>query len=233
MLTVGKHVGKPYEDVARCDKKYCGWVLYGRSLPPSLYDFKAFLLNQYGGLVKVGKHKNKFFTEVVSEDPDYCHWAAGLSAPGPALQNFIAFLDGAQDPMPPASSSDIEITDNFSSEENDDESMSSEPLSISDAENTVGNPSNPDDGTQHVGEASGISAGAPGAPELASSSDTVPIATDGVDKEFKCKICFDGVINKVFIPCGHMVACDHCARRCRTCPMCRQHVQRAMRVYTS
>lgn len=41
-------------------------------------------------------------------------------------------------------------------------------------------------------------------------------------KESKlCKICVDKDINTVFLPCGHLVSCQGCAPRIKTCAVCR------------
>ena len=42
-------------------------------------------------------------------------------------------------------------------------------------------------------------------------------------KKFKseeCKICYDKVIDSVFVPCGHVAACITCAAKLETCPIC-------------
>jgi len=48
-----------------------------------------------------------------------------------------------------------------------------------------------------------------------------------------CRICMDDdcVINTVFIPCGHRVACSQCALRLRHCPMCRTCVQSVLNTF--
>lgn len=35
-----------------------------------------------------------------------------------------------------------------------------------------------------------------------------------------CKICFDKVIDSVFVPCGHVAACMCCAEKLERCPIC-------------
>ena len=42
-------------------------------------------------------------------------------------------------------------------------------------------------------------------------------------KKFKseeCKICYDKVIDSVFVPCGHVAACITCADKLEACPIC-------------
>nr|CAB3225593.1 ZF(RING)-14 zinc finger protein [Phallusia mammillata] len=48
-----------------------------------------------------------------------------------------------------------------------------------------------------------------------------------------CKVCLDRNSNMVFIPCGHLCCCLECTRALRTCPVCRKHITRAVRTYTS
>ncbi|XP_056016208.1 baculoviral IAP repeat-containing protein 7-A-like [Ostrea edulis] len=46
-----------------------------------------------------------------------------------------------------------------------------------------------------------------------------------------CKICFDASFNTVFLPCGHLLCCEECARTIRTCPMCRATIASAKKVF--
>ena len=51
-----------------------------------------------------------------------------------------------------------------------------------------------------------------------------------------CKICYSEKSNTVFIECGHMVACDVCAKLImetdeRSCPICRKKILKVIRVY--
>ena len=39
-------------------------------------------------------------------------------------------------------------------------------------------------------------------------------------KSEECKICYDKVIDAVFVPCGHVAACIACAAKLETCPIC-------------
>ena len=40
-----------------------------------------------------------------------------------------------------------------------------------------------------------------------------------------CKICLDREVKIVFLPCGHLVACQICASAMRECPVCRGHIR--------
>lgn len=46
-----------------------------------------------------------------------------------------------------------------------------------------------------------------------------------------CKMCQTREVNVLFLPCGHLVACAHCAPALRTCAMCRQAVKGSVRVH--
>ena len=62
------------------------------------------------------------------------------------------------------------------------------------------------------------------------SQEEAPAATSAathtaepVAKKFKseeCKICYDKVIDSVFVPCGHVAACITCADKLEACPIC-------------
>tara|TARA_B100002051_G_scaffold201447_1_gene191472 strand:+ start:88 stop:420 length:333 start_codon:yes stop_codon:yes gene_type:complete len=44
---------------------------------------------------------------------------------------------------------------------------------------------------------------------------------DALARVYECKVCFDARIEAVFLPCGHALACEKCARKCERCPVCR------------
>ena len=52
-------------------------------------------------------------------------------------------------------------------------------------------------------------------------------------EEETCKICYNGPINSVLVPCGHFFACMRCAERLvSSCPICKHeicHVQKTFR----
>ena len=48
---------------------------------------------------------------------------------------------------------------------------------------------------------------------------------------FCCRICMDKQINAVFIPCGHMVACNECAENVQQCPICRGEIEHLQLVF--
>ena len=46
----------------------------------------------------------------------------------------------------------------------------------------------------------------------------------------KCKICMEGKLEIVFIPCGHIFSCTNCAPSCKNCPLCRKPAKH-MKIY--
>ncbi|RZC35564.1 BIR and/or zf-C3HC4 3 domain containing protein [Asbolus verrucosus] len=64
-----------------------------------------------------------------------------------------------------------------------------------------------------------------------SKSEGGGAAQDDLSK--MCKICFINEIEVVFIPCGHLLACIECSLSLKTCPVCRQRFDGAMRVFPS
>ena len=59
-----------------------------------------------------------------------------------------------------------------------------------------------------------------------------PLSEDGAAG---CKICYDAAIDSAFVPCGHSVCCYACARKIdragAVCPICREEVHMAMRLF--
>ncbi|XP_060552836.1 baculoviral IAP repeat-containing protein 3-like [Ruditapes philippinarum] len=50
-------------------------------------------------------------------------------------------------------------------------------------------------------------------------------------EQMMCKVCMDKDANTVFLPCGHLVACDDCAKVLRKCAVCRKIIQGTVRTY--
>jgi len=48
-----------------------------------------------------------------------------------------------------------------------------------------------------------------------------------------CKICMDGEVGVVFLPCGHLCSCVLCAPSLRDCPVCRTNIQGTVRTFLS
>ena len=56
---------------------------------------------------------------------------------------------------------------------------------------------------------------------------------DKLKNQKLCKICMDGEIVIVFIPCGHFVSCEKCARALNNCPICREFIKDSVKTFMS
>jgi hypothetical protein len=56
---------------------------------------------------------------------------------------------------------------------------------------------------------------------------------DDIPDSDACKICMESAIDCVLLECGHMVTCTKCGKRLNECPICRQYVVRAVRIFKS
>ncbi|KAM2456024.1 hypothetical protein PS1_015950 [Malus domestica] len=46
-----------------------------------------------------------------------------------------------------------------------------------------------------------------------------------------CRVCFEGEISVVLLPCRHRVLCSFCCDRCKKCPICRETIEQRLPVY--
>ncbi|KAL8768207.1 MAG: hypothetical protein Q9209_005516 [Squamulea sp. 1 TL-2023] len=46
-----------------------------------------------------------------------------------------------------------------------------------------------------------------------------------------CKICYESEMDALFYDCGHVVACEECARQVDVCPVCRKNVRAVCRIW--
>ncbi|XP_011011277.1 PREDICTED: uncharacterized protein LOC105115904 [Populus euphratica] len=46
-----------------------------------------------------------------------------------------------------------------------------------------------------------------------------------------CRVCFEGEISVVLLPCRHRILCSTCCERCKKCPICRVSVEERLSVY--
>ncbi|KAL8806423.1 MAG: hypothetical protein Q9182_001338 [Xanthomendoza sp. 2 TL-2023] len=46
-----------------------------------------------------------------------------------------------------------------------------------------------------------------------------------------CKICYENEMDALFYDCGHVVACEECARQVDVCPVCRKNVRAVCRIW--
>ena len=58
-------------------------------------------------------------------------------------------------------------------------------------------------------------------------------SSKSMDDARMCKICYNGELGVVFLPCGHMVACVRCAPGMTTCAVCREPVTMTVRAFFS
>lgn len=65
------------------------------------------------------------------------------------------------------------------------------------------------------------------------ASSMKPHGSKAVDDARMCKICYNGELGVVFLPCGHMVACVRCAPEMTTCAVCREPVAMIVRAFFS
>ncbi|CAN1241716.1 RING finger protein B [Linum perenne] len=46
-----------------------------------------------------------------------------------------------------------------------------------------------------------------------------------------CRVCFEGEINVVLLPCRHRILCSTCCEKCKKCPICRVPIEERLPVY--
>ncbi|XP_034949209.1 baculoviral IAP repeat-containing protein 7 [Chelonus insularis] len=67
------------------------------------------------------------------------------------------------------------------------------------------------------------------------NSSDGPLSLEEENRRLKearlCKICMDREVSVVFLPCGHLATCVHCAPSLRDCPMCRQEIRATVRTF--
>ncbi|XP_074601193.1 E3 ubiquitin-protein ligase RNF34-like [Brevipalpus obovatus] len=56
---------------------------------------------------------------------------------------------------------------------------------------------------------------------------------DDLEESNLCKICMERPLDCVLLECGHVVTCISCGKRMSECPVCRQYVVRALRIFKS
>ncbi|KAJ8315664.1 hypothetical protein KUTeg_007814 [Tegillarca granosa] len=48
-----------------------------------------------------------------------------------------------------------------------------------------------------------------------------------------CKVCLDEHVSVVFLPCGHLACCGHCAPAIRACPVCETFIKGTVKAFLS
>ncbi|KVI02623.1 Transmembrane Fragile-X-F-associated protein [Cynara cardunculus var. scolymus] len=46
-----------------------------------------------------------------------------------------------------------------------------------------------------------------------------------------CRVCFEGEISTVLLPCRHRILCSTCCEKCKKCPICRVNIEERLPVY--
>jgi len=92
-FSIGKHLGRSFEDVVSDDPDYCRWAFRLEDPKGDIAEFATYLRQHHGGILTFGKHSGKLFSEIVAEDPDYCGWALTIPDPSPMLAEFVEFLN--------------------------------------------------------------------------------------------------------------------------------------------
>lgn len=60
----------------------------------------------------------------------------------------------------------------------------------------------------------------------------IPTATPTSNSDSNnCSICWEQEPNMVFIPCGHIAACETCASQVQDCPICREKIINKQKIY--
>jgi len=54
-----------------------------------------------------------------------------------------------------------------------------------------------------------------------------------LEEERICKICKEGDVEVVFLPCGHLVSCMRCSSNVTHCPLCKTEITQKVRTYAS
>ncbi|EPS62513.1 hypothetical protein M569_12277, partial [Genlisea aurea] len=46
-----------------------------------------------------------------------------------------------------------------------------------------------------------------------------------------CRVCFEGEISIIILPCRHRVVCSNCSEKCINCPICGAGIGKRLPVY--
>jgi len=52
-----------------------------------------------------------------------------------------------------------------------------------------------------------------------------------LEKDHKCKVCMERVIDCVFLECGHLMTCTCCGQKLVSCPICQKRIFRVAKIY--
>ncbi|XP_075917437.1 baculoviral IAP repeat-containing protein 7-B-like isoform X1 [Petromyzon marinus] len=54
---------------------------------------------------------------------------------------------------------------------------------------------------------------------------------DKLEERLSCKVCMEREVSTMFVPCGHVATCGHCALSLSRCPVCRVAVKTSLRAF--
>nr|XP_032800680.1 baculoviral IAP repeat-containing protein 2-like [Petromyzon marinus] len=54
---------------------------------------------------------------------------------------------------------------------------------------------------------------------------------DKLEERLSCKVCMEREVSTMFVPCGHVATCGHCALSLIQCPVCRVAVKTSLRAF--
>ncbi|XP_075917214.1 baculoviral IAP repeat-containing protein 7-B-like [Petromyzon marinus] len=54
---------------------------------------------------------------------------------------------------------------------------------------------------------------------------------DKLEERLSCKVCMEREVSTMFVPCGHVATCGHCALSLSRCPVCRVAVNTSLRAF--
>jgi hypothetical protein len=66
---------------------------------------------------------------------------------------------------------------------------------------------------------------------MSADLDELERQNEELKSDVTCKICMDEESSVVFLPCGHLVACTHCAIALKNCPLCRAEIKGSVKAY--
>ena len=167
----------------------------------------SFVADWAQGMLKLGKHLGKSFEEVASHDRSYCAWVLREKILVAGLRKFRAHLLSTHGGLLHIGKHKGKFFDEVLQQDEDYcswvKSLSGDPGAfgafiayLQDQEREQEEVNAPQKKKRRVQE-----------------------------EEETCKICFNGPINSVLVPCGHVFACMRCAERlASTCPICKQEI---------
>jgi len=61
------------------------------------------------------------------------------------------------------------------------------------------------------------------------------VVQQSVEGNWECKVCFNGNMDTILMPCGHVCLCNSCAKLLpeNKCPICKAPIQYVMKLFLS